>query len=84
MLCKNDCHFDTNYSTTDKRLATTGGDYEARGLVAQAFFGGNLRIFVLFSRKKKEEKIKTRRKKCLIATRSVIPSYLSAIHQKHS
>jgi len=48
MLCKNDRHFDTNSSTTDKRLVTTGGDYEARGSVAQAFFGGNFRIFFCF------------------------------------
>ena len=38
---------------TDKRLVTTGGDYEARGSVAQAFFGGNFTNFFRFRAKKK-------------------------------
>jgi len=37
---------------TDKRLVTTGGDYEARGSVAHAFLKGISEIFFCFRAKK--------------------------------
>ena len=48
---------------TDKRLVTTGSDYQARGLVPQAFFGGNFRICFVFAQKKHIFQTKTRQKK---------------------
>jgi len=37
---------------TDKRLVTTGGDYEAGGSVAHAFLKGISEFFLVFARKK--------------------------------
>ena len=41
---------------TDKRLVTTGGGYEARGSVAQAFLEGISEFFFVFAQKKKKSK----------------------------
>lgn len=38
---------------TDKRLVTTGGDYEAGGSVAYPFLEGISEFFFVFARKKK-------------------------------
>jgi len=51
MLCENNRHFDTNSSMADKRLVTTGSDYEARGLVTQAFLEGISEFCFVFVQK---------------------------------
>ena len=63
MLCENNRHFDTNSTMTDKRLVTTGSDYEARGLVPQAFLEGILEFCFVFAQKKNILQTKTQHKK---------------------